>query len=422
MHKLISKKKLEKIFKNREIKNGIWLYILQFFNSVVPLITLPYITRILGKENYGIFSFSLNIIGYLTVIVEYGFDFSGTRKVVLATERKEIEKTFISILIAKVCLCVLCFLGLNIFFQFYYMENIEKLSCYILFLSVVGTSLQQTWLFRGLEKMYYITVISVTSRIISLALIFQFVKVKEDILLYCILYSITPLLIGVFGVIIAFRLLNRISLENIFTNVLSELKSGWYIFTTSLSSKVFSAIGITILGIVSTKEDVGVFSALQKIPTALLLMWIPVSQVLYPFASKKLKENFEQGLIAIKKVEQIVIAIGIIVTGFICLYLQKIVFYAFGCEYEEYYYLLIPLLIWMNIGIWNNFLGIQTLLAGGYDKEYSRCFQISVLTTVVLNVLLINKFELIGAAIAPMLSELILFFLLNYTVQKIRKL
>ena len=98
-------------------------------------------------------------------------------------------------------------------------------------------------------------------------------------LLYCILYSITPLLIGVFGVIIAFRMLNRISLENIFTNVLSELKSGWYIFTTSLSSKVFSAIGVTILGIVSTKENVGVYSALQKIPTALLLMWIPVSQV-----------------------------------------------------------------------------------------------------------------------------------------------
>ena len=420
MYKLISRKSKE-IFKSREIKNGIWLYILQFFNSVVPLITLPYITRILGRENYGVFSFSLNIIGYLTVIVEYGFDFSGTRKVVLAAERKEIEKTFISILIAKVCLCVLCFLGLNIFFQFYHMENIEKLSCYILFLSVFGTALQQTWLFRGLEKMYYITIISVTWRIISLALIFQFVNVKEDILLYCILYSITPLLIGVFGVIIAFRMLNRISLENIFTNVLSELKSGWYIFTTSLSSKVFSAIGVTILGIVSTKENVGVYSALQKIPTALLLMWIPVSQVLYPFASRKLKENFQQGLIAIHKVEKVVITICIIVTGSICLYSQKIVSLVFGYEYAEYYYLLIPLLVWMNIGIWNNFLGIQTLLAGGYDKEYSKCFQISVLTTVILNILLINQFELIGAAIAPMLSECILFVLLKHTVRKIRK-
>ena len=62
-------------------KNGMWLFLLQIFNTVVPLLTLPYITRVLGASNYGIFSLSLNWITYFQVIVEYGFGFTGARKV-----------------------------------------------------------------------------------------------------------------------------------------------------------------------------------------------------------------------------------------------------------------------------------------------------------------------------------------------------
>ena len=64
---------LKEKIKTKTMANGMWLYLLQIFNTVIPLITLPYVTRILGTTQYEVFSASFNIVGYLQVVVEYGF-------------------------------------------------------------------------------------------------------------------------------------------------------------------------------------------------------------------------------------------------------------------------------------------------------------------------------------------------------------
>lgn len=411
---------LKVIVKNTVIRNSIWLYILQIFNSIVPLVTLPYITRILGKEHFGIFSFSLNIIEYFIVIVEYGFNYSGTRKIALVKNENEVRDFFVTILISKLILMLFCFGVLHIFLYFYPMEFIQKISCYVLFLSVFGTAFQQTWLFQGLQKVYYITLINIISRIISLCFIFVYVHTENDLLIYCLFYSITPLLTGITGMIFAIKLLMPISWKLHFCNIITEIKTGWYTFTTSLSSKIFSAMGITILGIVSTKEQVGIYSAIHKIPSILLLIWIPISQVLYPISSKKMKNNPKDGLCFIKTISKYIGLFFIVISIIISIFSKPVIALAFGYEYAEYYYILFPLILWLNIGIWNNFLGIQTLLAGGFDRTYSKCFQISVVITIVLNIILINSFDIIGAAITPLLSEIILFILLLLAVRKIK--
>jgi Membrane protein involved in the export of O-antigen and teichoic acid len=411
---------IKMLVKSKEIRNSIWLYILQLFNSVVPLITLPYITRILGKGNFGVFSFSLNIIEYLIVIVEYGFNYSGTRKIALTNSKNEIREIFVIILICKIILMLFCFGGLSILLFFYPLNSNQKISCYILFLSVFGTAFQQTWLFQGLQKVYYITIISIISRTISLCLIFRYVLSPDDVLIYCLLYSITPLLIGIAGIIFAIRLLGcPISLKVTFSNITNEIKSGWYTFTTSLSSKIFSAVGVTILGIISSNENVGIYSAIHKVPSILLLLWTPISQVLYPLSSKKMKNNIWDGQQFIRRISKSIGLFFSIVSIIICIFSKHIITIAFGSEYESYFYILIPLIIWLNIGIWNNFLGVQTLLAGGYDQIYSKCFQISVVVTIISNVILIGLFDIVGAAMAPLLSESVLFILLASEVKKI---
>ena len=75
--------KIKKLLSSKVLKNGIWLTILQLVNTVIPVITIPYVTRILGTNEYGIFSIALNWILYLQVLVEYGFGLSGSRKVAL---------------------------------------------------------------------------------------------------------------------------------------------------------------------------------------------------------------------------------------------------------------------------------------------------------------------------------------------------
>ncbi len=410
---------IQMLAKTDIIRNSIWLYILQIFNSIVPLITLPYITRILGQKNFGIFSFSLNIIEYLIVIVEYGFNYSGTRKIALSKNTNEIKEFFITILIAKIILLVFCFALLNLFLFFYPTDFIQRFCCYILFFSVLGTTFQQTWLFQGLQKVHYITFISILSRTISIFLIFKYVLSENDLLTYCLLYSITPCLIGITGIIFSIKLLGPISWKSNFPRIIKELKTGWYTFTTTLSSKIFSTMGITILGIVSSKEQVGVYSAIYKIPSILLLIWIPISQVLYPISSKKMKDNIKNGQQFIKNISKYIGLFLVAISLIICSFSKFIISFIFGNDYVEYSYILILLILWLNIGIWNNFLGIQTLLAGGFDQIYSKYFQISVVITIILNIILIKSFNLLGAAITPLLSESILFILLLSAIKKI---
>lgn len=89
---------LKEKIKTKTMANGMWLYLLQIFNTVIPLITLPYVTRILGTTQYGVFSASFNI---LQMVVEYGFVMSATREVALLHTKEKINKLFSTILYSR---------------------------------------------------------------------------------------------------------------------------------------------------------------------------------------------------------------------------------------------------------------------------------------------------------------------------------
>ncbi len=408
--------------KKKSVKNGMWMYVLQIFNTIVPLLTLPYITRILGSSRYGVFSIALNIIGYLQVFVEYGFDMSATRKVALSNKSNDSKNyMFSTVLLSRFLL-----LGFCIVFSCVYIlcnKNSVQLcfSLAILLVSLFGACLQQNWLFQGMQDMKYISIINIVSRIVSVLLIFLLVKTHDDLLLYCFLYSIAPLINGVIGICLVKKKYQIHLIKVAFTDIWIELKAGWYVFTTQLSSKVFGAVGITFLGVFADSSTVGIYSAIQKIPNIMMLAWMPISQVLYPISSKKMQISFEAGKQFVYKSRRIFLPMffgGTLVVG---LYSKFIVNIVFGAEYATYYYWILPLLAWMIVGIDNNFKGIQILLGSGHDKEYSRCFQLGVGCTILFNFVLIYLYDGLGAAIAPLLSEGILGASLRYEIRKLEK-
>ena len=205
------------------------------------------------------------------------------------------------------------------------------------------------------------------------------------------------------------------------SDIWTEMKSGWYVFTTQLSSKVFGAIGITFLGLFAPNEEVGIYSAIQKIPNILIYAWTPITQVLYPISSQKFQDSFEIGEQFVERSKRIFLPVfGLIAVAF-TIFAKFVVQVAFGAEYVVKFYWIIPLLWWMVVAIWNNFSGIQTLLASGHDREYSKCFQIGVVITIILNFMLVYLFKGDGACMAPLLSELALGLMLKREVNKLKK-
>ena len=408
--------------KEKYIENGIWLYLLQAFNTILPLITVPYITRILGTVGYGTFSISLNIISYLQVVIEYGFGMSATREVTLSDQNQDfLNRIYTGVFFSRIFLLLVCVLPSAIYL-FIKRTDVELCTCFcVLLLSLIGYVIQLNWLFQGKQEMKYISIASISARLITVVLIITIVKKKHDLIIYSLLYASAPIISGIIGQIIA-RLKYKVRLIKIsITDIRNELLNGWYVFTTQLSSKVFGAIGVTFLGLFATKEEAGIYSAILKIPTLLILAWSPISQIIYPMISKRMGTSFFCGVDFVRKIKRYVLVIFGVACLLCSVFSYSIIRIAFGIDYVVKSYWVIPLLIWVLVSIINNFNGIQILLGSGHDIEYSKCFQIGVCVTVIVNYVLVYFLGGDGACLAPVISEAFLGVLLYYQVKKITK-
>lgn len=412
--------KIKGTSKYKFLENGAYLYILQIFNTVIPMITLPYVTRVLGPSEYGIFSSALNFIGYFQVIVEYGFNLSGVRKISVANNKEEISNLYSRIISCRILLCILTFIILIIVGFFSNVNKKQYISMIILFIMIIGMVMQQIWLFQGLQVMKYITVISVISRLISVALVLIFIKGSQDLYLYCFLYALTFVLAGVISIIIAYKLKIIFKMPS-FESIVNEFRDGWYLFTTSAMTKMFSGFGITVLTLTTISETVGIYSAIQKIPIIMTMMYSPISQVIYPYISKKYNNSFDDGYFFVKKISKYIMILSIIISSIMIIFAKQGIYFLYGEEYIKNYKVIIPLIFWMNLSIFNNLIGIQILVASGHEKLYSKSFTIGSVSLVILNIILGGVWNMYGVAVAAMLSEGILMIVILINIRKIKR-
>lgn len=409
---------IRSIIKSKLVKNGFWLLVLQVFNTVVPLLTLPYITRILSESDYGSFSLALNWIGYFQVVVEYGFALYGTKMVATCTNSEEISRIRSTILFARLLLFCVCIGSFFLCIMIVPISEVQFLCMIILFIMVLSSVFQQTWLFQGLSEMKSITVINVISRIVSLICIFLFVRTPDDVYWYTFFYSVNFLMARILEFVIANKKFHVAVCRIQMIEIVQTLRDAWSLFISSAMTRIFSNIGITILGFITLEKVVGAYAAIVKIPYILTLLFTSISQALYPHICQAFNQSFEQGYAKVKRYGVPVFfcfAVGGILLSVFHFPIVKI---AFGESYAEYSLLIIPFVAQVLLGIANNFLGIQTLVASGNQKQYSIDFLISVVVMLMLMLVLGNYIGAYGIAFASMLSELFLSVLLVYHVKK----
>lgn len=402
--------RIKKILGSKVLKNGIWLTILQLVNTAIPVITIPYVTRILGTNEYGIFSIALNWILYLQVLVEYGFGLSGSRKVALLKKNSysKLNDLFNNIISARIILLFFSFIVFNIICVLSRFNMQIYLSMLILFIMILGTAFQLTWLFQGKQDMKFITIINVVSRIVSVILIFMFVKKTSDIYLYCGLYSITLLLSSIISMIVAWKKYKlRFKFAKL-NNIFCELKDGFYLFASSAMTKIFGGVGVTILGIYTTASITGIFSAIYKIPYVLTMFFSPVSQAIYPYISKQFSYGTERGINCVKKIGLPIFGVFSFLSLLIIIFNKFLINLLFGIEYAKYSIIVVPLVVQFLFAIINNFIGIQILVASGKQKNYSRAFAIGCIAIVLSNFILGKLYGIYGVGIAAPIGEIIL--------------
>lgn len=309
-------------------ENFLSLSTLQVLVYIIPFITLPYLTRVLGVYNYGLVNFAIAFNTYFIIITDYGFNLSAVREISVNREDPQrVSEIFSSVMLIKGILATLSFCILLLVIL-----NIPRFSVnwqvYIFaFGLVIGNVIFPTWFYQGMERMKYITVLNVLTNLIFLAAIFIFIKRPSDYLYVPLLQSMGTLTAGVISQwIIRTRFNVRFHLPPLRT-VYETFRDSTQFFLSRVSVSIYTSSNSFFLGLFAGNTAVGYYSAAEKLYTAAQGLYSPLMQVTYPYMAKTRNRAFH------RKVLRYSLILNTILCGGIILFAPTIIGILFGPQY-----------------------------------------------------------------------------------------
>lgn len=402
-------KRLLKIISNNKVlvKNFTSLSLLQLANYIFPVITLPYLVRVLGPEKYGLINFAAAFSAYFVIITDYGFNLSATQEIsVNRNDKEKVSEIFSSVLTIKI---ILFFLSSGIFFlivnMFELFSNDAGLYS-IMFIGVVGIVLFPLWVYQGVEKMKYILIINVAIRSVTIVSIFLLVKVENDYLLLAVIYTITQVMTGITGLFFAIR---KFDLRYLFPSkvqLLEQLKKGWNLFLSSIWINLYTTSNVFILGLFAPNSVVGYYSAADKVRIAFQGILSSMSQSVFPYVNKLLAESYQKFISFNRKLLKISVIIGIIISSSLFLFAEPIVKIVLGNEYSPSV-IVLRIIAWLPLIIFlSNVFGIQTMLPLNYQKRFSQILFLAALINLMISFSIVPSYFEIGTAVSMLVTEI----------------
>ncbi len=404
--------KLKNIFKSKEYKrileNMISLTGLQFASYILPLITLPYLTLVLGPEKFGLTQYAISLITYFQFFTDYGFNLSATRELAICRDdNQKISQIFSSVMFIKLCLCILSFIILLLIVMFIPKFNEDSYVYILTFGMVIGYMLFPTWLFQGLEYMRYTSILNIIGKIVFTVLIFIFIHDTTDYMLVPLINSLGYILVGILGIYIALTKFNiKITIPSI-RDIKYHLREGWYVFISTIAINMYTTTNTFLLGLLTNNTLVGYYSIAEKIILAVNGLLNPISQALYPFISRTVKtDDKTRSIEFIRKITKIMTLVGIVLSAGLFIFAKPIILLLFGQSYTNSVIILqiisiVPLAVSLS-----TVFGVETMLTFNYKKAFTSIVMIGGIIDIVLGIILITLMKEIGIAISFATTEI----------------
>lgn len=306
------------------LSNFFSLSVLQIFTYILPLITLPYLVRVLGTDKFGLVMFAQAFIIFFNIFVDFGFNLSATKEISIHrdNERKTTE-IFSAVMMIKFILIIVSFLLLSLIISLFNKFSKDWELYYLTFLWVIGQALFPIWYFQGMEKMKYITIVNILSRVIFTLLIFLVIQEPND-------YIYVPLVNGfgfIIGAIISLWIIHKNFNQSFAFCSLGTLKYYFHessqFFWSRISLTLYTSSNAFILGLFTNNTMVGYYSIAEKLYQAMQQIYQPIVQALYPYVAKHKNIKLFKKIFALSVVLN---TLGIILLFFIGQYVFDLLF------------------------------------------------------------------------------------------------
>ncbi|MDX5627795.1 MULTISPECIES: flippase [unclassified Brenneria] len=401
------------------LKNIISLVGIQGANFIIPLITLPYLVRVLEPVGYGNLSFSLALIQYFCILVDYGFNLSATQKIAINKGDNDcISEVFWTTIACKFLLCICGFLFLCSVIFVYDKASQIKLILFSAYITVLGNVIFPTWLFQGKEKMGWSAISNIVARLLSIPFIFLFITTQHDAWLAALINGISALGAGFVSLVIVYKekWIKRKSID--FNKIKNEFIEGWHVFLSTAAISLYTTSTTVILGLISGPIAVGYYVSADKLRLAAQGLISPISQAFYPRINTLMRRDRDQAFCMIRRLLLILCCITFFVSLTLFLFADFLIKLAYGSAYSESVSVL-RWLAWLPFIIgFNNVFGVQTLLVLGKKKVFSKILILSGIFNVFALLLLAYPFEQKGAAVSVFFTELLVTLLMYLVIKK----
>ncbi|WP_379970612.1 oligosaccharide flippase family protein [Ectobacillus sp. sgz5001026] len=325
------------MFNKKLIENIFSLFVLQGSNYVLPLLTFPFLVRMLGTANFGITVFTTAFMQMFAVVTDYGFNVTATKKITLNKHSiMKVNQIYNKVLTIKVLLTFLSFLLLLVLISFVPKLRVESGIYLVGFLAVIGNAIFPLWFFQGMENMRYITLLNVSAKFLSTILIFVFIRTPSNTELAVLFQSFNFLLPGLIALLFI-RLKFGVKFRPIFSvQVLKEeLIEGVHVFMTNVWINVYVQGAVIITGFVAGDKAAGLYGIGQKVTAICAGFMQPVGQAIYPHMCTLYENNIE----SFRKFKTNIIKVGVIASvslSLILLIFSKDFLLIFAGYYTEY--------------------------------------------------------------------------------------
>lgn len=374
---------------------------------IFPLLTYPYISRVLMPEGVGKITFASSIITYFNMISQLGLPIYGIRACAKVRDNKEeLTRTVHELLLINFLMTLVTYIILGFALTFLSRMRNERTLYIILssliFLSAIGME----WLYKALEQYTYITIRSLAFKLIAFVGIFIFVRSSEDYLIYAILTIIASSAFNILNFIYARKFIRFTSVGHY--NLKKHMKPIFIFFAMSCATTIYTNLDTVMLGFMKTDVDVGYYNAAVKIKIILVGLVTSLGTVLLPrlsyYVEQKKQEEFKK---LSKKAMKFVFLIASPLMVYFILFAETCILFLSGDAFID---AVVPMKIIMPtillIGI-TNVLGIQILVPLGKEIKVLLSVIVGGIIDVIFNLLFIPSFASSGAALGTLVAEFI---------------
>ena len=397
------------------LNNFFSLTLLKALTYLLPLITFPYLIRVLGVDKFGLVMFAQATMYYFEILVDFGFNLSATREVALnAKNKSKLNEIISSVFSIKLVLLIISGLLLLLILSVFDRFSDESLIYYYSFIKVIAFAFFPVWFFQGIEKMKYVTIINIISKVIFTILIFVFIQSEKDYLLVPLVDAFGFMIGSLVALYYVFKRFNHSFVFNKFTIIKQSFIDSSMFFLSRVSVSLYTSSNILMLGLVASNVMVGYYAIAEKLYMVLRNLYQPIVQVIYPYISKSKNVKFFKKLYP-----------GVVILNFIGVYIlwvftPELIYLVSKEHFVESIKVFRTLLIVACIVVPSILIGYPFLAALGFKNEanYSTIIG-SLFHVTILGVLyfinLINIYNIVYLLIA---TESIVLLYRYYAVYK----